>query len=290
MHRSYGFQREALALTSRRRNELNGKDNARPTLSTFSKSSSESEEAFKVDPKFVERNKRWVIIVDDEESIRLAVGDYLFDNGYQVSACADADSMLVLCKEPKADGELPVPNAIISDIRMPGKDGIELLGLIRADERLARTPVILLTAKAMTKDRIDGYKAGADVYLPKPFDPEELLSILDNVIKRRKQMSGKNGNLVELKQDMDNIKQIMKKNSVAVVKKTDVYLTDTERDVLELVCKGYTNAEISSERQVGVNGINTVIQKLYLETQARTRTELVRWAISHGYVSPKSRN
>ena len=53
---------------------------------------------------------------------------------------------------------LPMPNTTFSDVRMPGKDGIELLGLIRADERLERVPVILLTAKALTQDRVLGYK------------------------------------------------------------------------------------------------------------------------------------
>lgn len=170
---------------------------------------------------------------------------------------------------------------------MPGKDGIELLGLIRSDERLSRVPVILLTAKGMTQDRIEGYKAGADVYLPKPFDPEELLSIVDGSIQRRQQMAGKRGGLVDLKEDMDTIKQLMRRNTSTVVKKTDVYLTDMERDVLELVCKGYTNAEIAAERQVGKLGINRVIQKLYSRTRTQTRTELVRWAITTGYVSPR---
>ena len=242
------------------------------------------------DSKFLERNKKWVIIVDDEEAIRLAVGDFLYDQGYRVTACADADALLEVCAKPRSDGELPaIPDAIISDIRMPEKDGIELLGLLRADERLARVPVILLTAKSFVQDRIEGYKAGADVYLTKPFDPEELLSIIDNVIRRRKQMSGKNGNLMDLKQDMEIIKQIMRRNSEGVVKKTDVYLTDAERDVLELLCKGYTNAEIATERGVGVIRINRLIQKIYLETETRTRTELVRWAISTGYVSTRSR-
>merc|ERR1712107_89931 len=129
----------------------------------------------------------------------------------------------------------------------------------------------------MTEDRIDGYKAGADVYLPKPFDPEELLSILDNLITRRQQMSGKNGRLVDLQADMENIKFLMKQNSQTVVKKTDVYLTDTERDVLELVCKGYTNTEVASERGVAVETITRTLTKLYTETESRTRTELVRW-------------
>ena len=176
---------------------------------------------------------------------------------------------------------------ISSDIRMPGKDGIELLGLIRADERLERVPVILLTAKAMVQDRVAGYRAGADVYLPKPFDPDELLSIIDNSIQRRQQMSGKNGNLKDLKQDMETIKQIMRKNSVGLVKKTDVYLTDAERDVLELICKGYSNSEIAAERGVRIMRINRMLQKIYLETATQTRTELVRWAIDTGYVSAR---
>jgi DNA-binding response OmpR family regulator len=237
---------------------------------------------------FMERAKRWIILVDDEESIRLAVGDYLYDQGYQVTACADADAMLEVCAKPQQDGQLPpVPDAIVSDVRMPGKDGLELLGLIRADERLERVPVILLTAKGMTQDRIEGYKAGADVYLPKPFNPEELLSIIDNVILRRQQMTGEKGKLVDLKADMTNIKQLLRRNVSAVVKATDVYLTPAEREVLELLCKGYTNGEIAEERGVSVIGVNRMIQRLYLTTQTRTRTELVRWAIETGYVSRK---
>ncbi|KAL3944898.1 MAG: hypothetical protein SGBAC_001043 [Bacillariaceae sp.] len=246
------------------------------------------EEEEELDPKFIQRNKRWVVLVDDEEPIRLAVGDYLFAQGYQVTACSDADAMLEVCAPPTSEGTLPIPDAIVSDIRMPGKNGLELLGLIRKDPRLARTPVILLTAKAMTKDRIDGYKAGADVYLPKPFDPEELLSILDNLITRRKQMAGKNGNLMAMKEDMETIKFIMKQNSQSVVKKTDVFLTDTERDVLELVCKGYTNTEIATERGVAVDSINRMMSTLYSKTDTRTRTEMVRWAVKHGYVSIKN--
>ena len=174
-----------------------------------------------------------------------------------------------------------------SDIRMPGKDGIELLGLIRTDAKLAKVPVVLLTAKGMAPDRVLGYQAGADAYLPKPFDPDELLSIVDNLITRRQQMSGKSGELMDLKEDIELIKQIMKRNSANVVKRTDVYLTDMERDVLETLCKGFTNSEIAQERGVSIIGINRVIQKLYSKTETRNRTELVRWAITTGYVSPR---
>ena len=74
------------------------------------------EDKYLKDPKFIERNKRWIVIVD-EESIRMAVGDFLYDQGYQVTACSDADSMLRLCSSlsnDRNDGELQtIPDAII---------------------------------------------------------------------------------------------------------------------------------------------------------------------------------
>jgi DNA-binding NarL/FixJ family response regulator len=240
------------------------------------------------DLKFLQRNKYWVVLVDDEQDIRMAVGDYLYDAGYQLSACADADAVLEICRKPRSERELPqVPDAIVSDIRMEGKNGLELLGLIRADERLKRVPVILLTAKAMTKDRIEGFRTGADAYLSKPFDPDELLAILDNRILRRSQMKGSEGKMMDLKQEMADIKQLMKLNGSNVVKKTDVFLTVAEREVLQLVCRGYTNTEIANERGISLPGVSKTMQKLYQETKTRTRTELVRWGIQTGYVPPK---
>jgi hypothetical protein len=78
----------------------------------------EDVEDFKIkDPKFIERSKRWILIVDDEEAIRMAVGDYLYDQGYQVTACADADALLEICAKPDSDGDLPVvPDAIIRSV------------------------------------------------------------------------------------------------------------------------------------------------------------------------------
>jgi DNA-binding NarL/FixJ family response regulator len=229
--------------------------------------------------------------VDDEEAIRLAVGDYLFDQGYKVTACADADAMLHVVSTPPSEESLPiVPDAIISDIRMPGKNGLQLLQIIRQDVRLERVPVILLTAKAMTQDRIEGYRAGADAYLSKPFDPDELLSIVDNCISRRKQMTGEQAKLVELKQDMNDIKEILKKNGQNVVKSTDVYLTVSEREILDLLAKGYTNKEIAEKRKITPVVVGRSVQKMHDITDTRTRTELVRWALKTGYVNPRERN
>ena len=208
---------------------------------------------FVIDPKFLERNKYWIVLVDDEESIRLAVGDYLYNQGYQITACEDADAFLELCCVPtntitteastsdptnyifnneqeksSLSSPLPIrastlpsklPDLIVCDIRMPGKDGIELLKIIRNDESLRYIPFVLLTAKAMTQDRIRGYKAGANAYLPKPFYPEELLSIVDNTLTRKKQIFDRRFdeggyNNYDDKEDDGTKKGIIKKTSL----------------------------------------------------------------------------
>lgn len=241
------------------------------------------------DRKFVERNQHWIVFVDDEDAIRQSVGDYLYDAGYQVTACSDAAAVVQVCQTVPTGGGLPkIPACIVSDIRMPGgPDGLELLQWIRESDMLKRVPVVLLTAKGLTEDRIAGYKAGADVYLPKPFYPEELLSAIDNLIQRRQQMTGSAGALVDLQQEMANIKLLLKENGQRTVKQTDVYLTPAAREVLDLLCKGYTNAEIAEERGTSTNYVTKTLKKIYQETGAVTRTELLKWAIQTGYVNPK---
>ena len=276
-----------------------------------------------MDSKAVQRNRHWVVLVDDEEAIRLSVGDFLYDEGYEVTACDGAESLFEVLghtnnnirnksninnksrPQPPPQTQLlqkMLPDVIVSDVRMPGINGIELLGILRTDSRYQRIPVVLLTAKGMTADRIAGYKAGADAYLPKPFHPDELLSILDNAILRRQQVqrsnnknnknNAKNNNnndpvLDNLKQEMETIKNVMKQNTETTFKQTNVYLTPTERDVLELVCQGLTSKEIAQERGVSNDRIVKIIQKLFLETQTKKRTELVRWAFDTGYASPR---
>lgn len=256
------------------------------------------------DEKFQKRNNQWVILVDDEEDIRMAVGDFLYNQGFQVTACADGQSLLEVLDTEHEQGQSHLPDAIISDIRMPLSDqnGYELVEVIRAAPKWSGIPIVMLTAKAMTQDRVQGYKVGANAFLPKPFDPYELLSILDNVIARSKQSvassraaagSGSNDetvassspDLLALKQQLDEIKQIMERNAAATVQKTNVALTESERYMLQMICDGCTYAEIAADCNVTVKAVNRFVQKLYQQTETKTRTELAKWAIQVGYVS-----
>eukprot|EP00816_Leptocylindrus_hargravesii_P003880 CAMPEP_0196819912 /NCGR_PEP_ID=MMETSP1362-20130617/72868_1 /TAXON_ID=163516 /ORGANISM="Leptocylindrus danicus, Strain CCMP1856" /LENGTH=263 /DNA_ID=CAMNT_0042198575 /DNA_START=169 /DNA_END=960 /DNA_ORIENTATION=- len=239
---------------------------------------------FQPDKVWQKRTKHMIALVDDEEPIRLAVGDYLFQKGYQVTACADADALLELV----SDHREKLPDVIVSDIRMPGgMDGIELLGRLQAEERLARIPVVLLTAKGLAQDRVQGYRAGAYAYLSKPFDPEELLSIVDNVIVRNEQMtcseSGENKAMASIKNDLAVIKDILKEREKKVLKAAEVNVTPMEKEVLGLLCDGLSNNEIAEFRGIGTVGVQRAVSNLFLKTQTKTRTELVRWAMQRGY-------
>ena len=256
----------------------------------------------RIDRKFLERNQHWLLFVDDEEAIRQSVGDFLYDSGYQVTACADANAAVEVCRNATSPNLVVSsnnnnnvvsrgpPSCVVADIRMPGgPSGLELLQWIRAQPNpaLHRVPVVMLTAKGLTADRIAGYQAGADVYLSKPFYPDELLSVVDNLIARRQEMVGDAGAMVDLQQELTNIQLLLQEQRRTKFQPTDVYLTPAEREVLELLCRGCTNAEIAAERGTTQNYVIKTLQKMYRATGTSTRTELLKWAIQTGYVSPK---
>jgi DNA-binding NarL/FixJ family response regulator len=282
----------------------------------------------------VKRHKYWIMLVDDEESIRLAVGRYLYESGYQVTACSDSDAAIevltVACnfknknnekqrkrqKEMKQTQISKVPDTIILDVRMPGStlNGIELLQWIRSNDNgpmVQTIPVIMLTAKGLTQDRIVGYQAGATAYLTKPFNPLELLSIVDNAILRNEQIKYSTSTqvmprtenlhndtmsnvtvlaptpiaLIEMKNDIETIKEMIQQLPQNRITMTDIFLTPAERDVLQLLGQGMTKQEIASARNVtSIQSITRIMNNLYKKTNLSTRTGLIRWAIETGYL------
>jgi two-component system OmpR family response regulator len=114
------------------------------------------------------------LIVDDDREIRSLLADYLETNGYRALAAADGTAMW------KALGEAR-PELVVLDLNLPGDDGLTLCRKLRADSDV---PVIMLTARNEPLDRILGLEMGADDYLPKPFEPRELLARIRSVLRR----------------------------------------------------------------------------------------------------------
>ena len=115
-----------------------------------------------------------ILVVDDDKGIRLLVKEYLDQNKFITSTAENADEALEKTKVIKFD-------LIILDIMMPGKSGLEFL---KENKNILDTPIILLTAKGNAVDRIEGLETGADDYLPKPFEPKELLLRIRNILNK----------------------------------------------------------------------------------------------------------
>ena len=117
-----------------------------------------------------------ILVIDDDDRLRLLLKQYLSKNKFKVSTCPNIEKANFLLQEFSFD-------IIILDVMMPGKTGIDFL--LEKDNNI-KTPVLLLTALDQITDKIKGLKSGADDYLTKPFEPEELLLRINNILKRTK--------------------------------------------------------------------------------------------------------
>lgn len=115
-----------------------------------------------------------ILIVDDDRRIRQLLARFLASNGFRVSTAASAE-------EARRKRSGLVFDLVILDVMMPGESGFDLLAAMRADDTV---PVLMLTARTETSDRIEGLERGADDYLPKPFEPRELLLRINNILRR----------------------------------------------------------------------------------------------------------
>ena len=115
-----------------------------------------------------------ILVIDDDTRLRSLLQRYLQENGFAVSGAKDAENARMFLQQYQF-------NLLIVDVMMPGESGIEFLQKLRRDNNV---PAIVLTAMGDTADRIAGLEAGADDYLPKPFEPKELVLRINNILRR----------------------------------------------------------------------------------------------------------
>jgi two-component system phosphate regulon response regulator OmpR len=115
-----------------------------------------------------------VLVVDDDRRLRDLLARFLTESGYRVTTAASA-------AEARAKAESLVFDALVLDVMMPGETGFDYARSLR---QTSQVPILMLTARADTADRVTGLEIGADDYLPKPFEPRELLLRLGNILKR----------------------------------------------------------------------------------------------------------
>ncbi|PZV10125.1 MAG: DNA-binding response regulator [Leptolyngbya sp.] len=224
-----------------------------------------------------------ILLVDDEPGLREAVQAYLEDSGFTVRSASNAKEGWDLLQQE-------TPDVLISDIMMPQVDGYAFLAQVRDDIRFKGLPVLFLTARGMTSDRIQGYNAGCDAYLSKPFDPEELVAVVSNLMGRRAAQTIDAGDIPDIAvmaRQIEEIKAMLTQKSGIAKVTSDIRidLTPREQSVLDLVAEGLMNKEIASRLETSVRNVEKYVSRLFSKTGTNSRTELVRFALEHGMVT-----
>lgn len=209
----------------------------------------------------LEQQPAKLLLIDDDPNLILLVQDYLDFQGYQV---ATADNG----KEALEQLEEEIPDLIICDIMMPEMDGYELVEKIREDSRISWIPVIFLSAKGQSTDRVKGLNTGADVYLIKPFEPEELVAQVESSLRQANRF-------LERTQSSGNFAEEGEKIEVP----EGVSLTRTETKVVQLVAQGLANREIAEKLNVSQRTVESHVSNMLNKTRLHNRTELARWSI-----------
>ena len=157
-----------------------------------------------------------ILVVDDDDGIRSLVKKYLNENDFLVTTADNAEDASEKISIIKFD-------LIILDIMMPGKNGLEF---IKDHKKKLDTPIILLTAKGEANERVEGLESGADDYLPKPFEPKELVLRINNILNKIK----KDGQRRIVK--FDNIEIDLNKRLI-IQNDKEFKINDTEKIILE---------------------------------------------------------
>lgn len=212
-----------------------------------------------------------LLVVDDEPNLLRAVGACLRGEGFDVVTARSGAEALVRVAES-------VPDLIVSDVRMPGMGGYQLARQLRASARTALTPVVFLTAKDETTDRIEGFRAGVDAYLTKPFEPDELVAVIRSILERVQRTHAEIARLVGSSQS----------DAAQLQPFYDEALTEAEERVAEAVARGLSNKEIAAEFRISVRTVENHISHILAKKGFGNRVEIARYVLDRTQTGQKS--
>ncbi|OCQ95306.1 DNA-binding response regulator [Oscillatoriales cyanobacterium USR001] len=203
-------------------------------------------------------NQKRLMLVDDDPNLILLVKDYLEFRGYDVVTAENGREALEKLEEY-------LPDLMICDVMMPEMDGYTLVKQVRENPNTSWIPVLFLSAKGQSQDRVKGLSTGADVYIVKPFEPEELVAQVESSLKQT----------TRLIRHQNNGKDNRQKAHISQA----IDLTPTELKVVQFLAQGLKNAQIADVMNVSQRTIESHVSNMLGKTGLNNRTELARWAL-----------
>lgn len=218
--------------------------------------------------------RRRILIVEDHVPLLRLLAKCLQQAGYDVMTARHTQEALGHLAEV-------VPDVIVSDIMMPGQDGYALAEQVRSNPRTDLIPIVFLTAKDSRSDRIKSLRAGVDAYLIKPFEPEELVASIENILARvrlthrRVAAAASVGPAVSPplpgSQDASEPGTML---AAGAANTGPSALTDTEQRVAQLVAQSLTNKEIALTLNISYRTVETHISHILAKKNLANRVEL----------------
>jgi len=205
-----------------------------------------------------------LLVVDDEPKLLRAVAADLKGEGYAVeTARSGAEALIFIARQ--------LPDLIVSDVRMPVMDGYELARRLRQNQSTALIPIVFLTAKDTTKDRIEGFRTGVDAYLTKPFEPDELIAVIASILSR-------------VERTHSQIARIIGKEESARADEFfyDEVLTETEMRVAKAVARGLSNKEIAQEYGISFRTVEHHVRHILAKKNFSNRVEIALYVTERG--------
>jgi DNA-binding NarL/FixJ family response regulator len=216
-----------------------------------------------------------ILVADDDLGTRLSVSDYLELHGFVAIAVENGREALTMVDQYR-------PHLIVTDIAMPQMDGHTFIRQIRSQPALRLLPVVFLTARDETADRIIGYQLGCDAYLAKPFELPELLAVIRNLLDRAQNVA------LEMQFSRSSVDPASSATPTStpgtMTPVNEPELSPRELEVLCLLSTGGSNSQIGKELHLSPRTIEKHVSSLFRKTDVHNRSELVRYAIEHKLV------
>lgn len=211
--------------------------------------------------------KKRLLVVEDNSRLLRVIAVYLEKAGFEVMTARDGGEAILRLAET-------IPDLIVSDIMMPGTDGFAFAANVRSNPRTDLIPIIFLTAKDRREDRIAGFRAGVDAYLVKPFEPEELVAVIENILNR---VSRTHQRVARTANPAAELPKSAPTNELKDA--LDSPLTEAEERVARLVAKTLSNKEIAAQLNLSVRTIEMHISRILAKKSFSNRVEIARYII-----------
>jgi len=203
---------------------------------------------------------RRLLIVDDEPNLLRAVAVCLRGEGYEVDTARSGEQALVHIAQR-------LPDLIVSDIRMPRMDGYAFARQLRANPRTDLIPIVFLTAKDESSERLAGIRSGVDAYLTKPFEPDELVAVIENILAR-------------VERTHAEIARLIGSSTREHITFVDEELTEAEQRIAAAVASGLSNKDIAAELGISIRTVENHISHILAKKNFGNRVEIARYVLA----------